>query len=417
MRMIVPANSICTAATVILAMLLGDLLCSASSGGPAVAAADDFPSFTPVVIDANIGKVCYAVTVADVNGDQLPDIVAVSENRVLWYQNPTWQPHVMIEDQTPPDNVCIAAHDIDGDGQIDFAVGAGWTKTGTLHWIRRGRNLQDRWTVHSIGVEPWLHRIRWADVLQRGKPQLVVSPLNKTEGAGVRLLAFEIPNDPTADRWPSTVLNDELNRMHNHWHVDFEDDGSVDTLTSSQEGITLIRRQADDWSAIRLGAGAPSDDPAMRGAGEIKLGRLSNGTRFITTVEPMHGHSVAIYTAPDAQDTQTWNRKVIDTDFRRGHGLWTADLDGDGSDEIIFGHSDTPQTFGVIVYDFVATDSGDSAASGHGEWKKYVIDEGDMATEDLIVADLNGDGRPDIVAGGRSTHNVKFYLNTPSPAE
>lgn len=377
---------------------------------PAAMAAEAFPAFRPQVIDPQVGKVCYAVALADVNGDQQPDIVAVTENRVLWYQSPNWEPHVMIQDQTPLDNVCIAPHDIDGDGQIDFALGAGWTKTGTLHWIRRGATLQDRWTVHAIGVEPSLHRARWADVLGTGRPQLVISPLNRSEGQGVRLLAFEIPPDPARDRWPATVLNADLNRMHNHWHLDFDGDGSVDTLTASQEGLTLVWRKQGAFQAVRLGAGAPGTEPVQSGAGEIKVGKLAGGARFITSVEPMHGHSVAVYTEPAAAG-QPWQRRVIDTGFQRGHGLWTADLDGDGGDEIVFGHSDTPQTFGVIVYR-----CSDQAGAGAGaEWSRHVVDTGDMATEDLVVGDVTGDGRPDIIAGGRATHNVKLYVNTPGP--
>ncbi|HIK93339.1 MAG TPA: VCBS repeat-containing protein, partial [Planctomycetes bacterium] len=46
-------------------------------------------------------------------------------------------------------------------------------------------------------------------------------------------------------------------------------------------------------------------------------------------------------------------------------------------------------------------------------WAKYVVDTGGMATEDLIVEDLTGDGKPDIVAGGRATHNVKLYVQQP----
>ncbi len=42
---------------------------------------------------------------------------------------------------------------------------------------------------------------------------------------------------------------------------------------------------------------------------------------------------------------------------------------------------------------------------------KIMIDEGGMATEDLTIADLNGDGRPDIIASGRATRNVKIYWN------
>src|SRR5262249_26846975 len=34
-----------------------------------------------------------------------------------------------------------------------------------------------------------------------------------------------------------------------------------------------------------------------------------------------------------------------------------------------------------------------------------------MATEDLAVGDLNGDGLPEIVAGGRATSNVRIYWN------
>ena len=34
-----------------------------------------------------------------------------------------------------------------------------------------------------------------------------------------------------------------------------------------------------------------------------------------------------------------------------------------------------------------------------------------MACEDLTLADLDGDGKLDIVASGRATHNLKVYFN------
>ncbi len=367
------------------------------------AAADDaFPAFEAQVIDGNVGKVCYAVTAADVDHDGDADIVALTENRVVWYEQPSWAAHVILQDQTPPDNVCIAPHDIDGDGLVDFAIGAGWTKTGTLHWIRRGTDPKALWTVAAIGEEASVHRIRWADVLDKGSPQLVVSPLNASTGNGVRLLAFEIPDSPTTSRWTPTVLDSELNRMHNHWHVDFDANKSIDTITASREGLSLIRRTDSGWQREHLADGATgAADPNQNGAGEVKLGRLAGGGRFLTSVEPMHGTQLAVYV--QSANDPTWIRHVIDSGFVRGHALWTADFDGDGTDEIAFGHSDTPQTFGVNVYHAVSKDG--------TVWKKHVLDEGGMATEDLVVADLTGDGRPDIVAGGRATHNVKLYVN------
>ncbi|HWL08682.1 MAG TPA: VCBS repeat-containing protein [Planctomicrobium sp.] len=360
--------------------------------------------FREQLIDPEIGKVCYALTLADVNNDKKLDVVAVSENRVLWYENPTWQPRVIIADKTVADNVCIAPYDIDGDGLVDFAVGAGWSgrNTGTIQWVKRGASLDEQWNVYAIGAEPTLHRMRFADVLGTGKPQLTISPLNATQGNGVRLLALEIPKNPERERWPETILNSELNRMHNHWHLDLNGDGTIDTLTASREGVTLIERRDSEFVLTRLGTGAKADQPNLNGAGEIKTGRFQNGSTFITTVEPMHGTMLAVY-VPSKENAAAWDRHVIDDGFQRGHALGVADFNGDGSDDIVMGHSDTPGTFGVIVY--LSEDS-----SGKN-WKKHVVDAGGMATEDIVVEDLNGDGRPDIVAGGRATRNVKIYWN------
>lgn len=365
-----------------------------------------FPKFAEKTIDANCGKVCYAVTVADVNGDKKPDIVAVTENRVLWYENPNWNKHTIIENQTALDNVCIAPADIDGDGKIDFALGAGWTKTGTIQWLSRGKTLAETWRVHAIGEEKWLHRMRFADVLGKGKPQLVISPLNKTVGSGVRLTAFEIPKNPKTDRWMPHVLDASMNRMHNHWHIDFDRKGAIDTITASREGVHMIRAIDGRWTKTRLGYGARGKTPNANGAGEIKMGKLKSGARFITTVEPMHGTMLVVYTEPKP-GSKLWSRSVLTDKLIRGHALWVADLDNDGADEIVIGHSNTKAgenlRRGLYVFD-AQTPSGT-------KWKKHVIDEGGIAVEDAVAADFNGDGKIDIVAGGRYTHNIKLYIN------
>ena len=142
--------------------------------------------------------------------------MVVDTKRVVWFENPSWKLRTITQGRTKPDNVCIAAHDIDGDGQLDFALGADWkpfnTKSGgTLQWLRRGKTLDDEWQVHVIAEDiPTIHRIRFADLQGSGKPQLLFAPLmGRGSSAGknwseqpVELMAFAIPADPAKERWP-----------------------------------------------------------------------------------------------------------------------------------------------------------------------------------------------------------------------
>lgn len=375
-------------------------------------AEDAVPSFRMQEIATDLG-VGYAVLLVDVDGDGKKDIVVVDQTRVVWYQNPTWKRRVIIENQTKPDNVCIAAYDIDGDGQIDFALGAEWkpfnTKEGgTIQWLKRGKTLDEKWTVYPIGEEPTVHRMRFADIDGSGKPHLVVVPLmgrnstqkaNWMDGSPVRILAFQIPKDATKDRWTPEVLDESLHVVHNFdpWH-------RKAFLTASYEGVSLFVRLNDKWQRERLGAGNQDNLKSNRGASEVKFGR----PRFIATIEPWHGHQVVVYTDPGKADKGLWDRHVIDDNLKWGHAVWTADFDGDGKDELIIGirddKSDKPgERRGVRLY---------KALDDKGtKWARHILDDGGIAVEDLAAADLDGDGKIDIVAVGRQTHNVRIYWN------
>src|SRR4051812_22563866 len=95
------------------------------------ARAAEFPTFSAREIDSHVGNICYAVTTADVDGDGKLDVLAVTEDSVVWFVNPGWDKHVIVRGATARDNVCIQAHDVDGDGRVDFALGAGWQPTNT----------------------------------------------------------------------------------------------------------------------------------------------------------------------------------------------------------------------------------------------------------------------------------------------
>jgi hypothetical protein len=75
--------------------------------------AADLPTFRHVTIDAYI-KIGYGIAIADMNADKKPDIVLCDDRNIAWYENPSWKKHIIVENLTPRDHVCIAVRDIDG---------------------------------------------------------------------------------------------------------------------------------------------------------------------------------------------------------------------------------------------------------------------------------------------------------------
>jgi hypothetical protein len=396
---------------------------------------EGFVRFRIQEIDKQL-RVGYAVIVADVNGDGKPDIVVVDTDRVYWYENPTWQRRTIIENKTDPntgaiidkktepDNVSIAAAVIDG--KVNFVLAAAWTgrfdskKPGTLQWLRRGKSLDEPWEVIPIPCdEPTIHRVQVADLAGDGKPYVVVAPLmgrdssrtgNWSDGRPVRIVAYKVPADPAKGPWIPEVINESLHVVHGLSAVPAGRPGAgSDLLFASYEGVTLVGRDAmGKWLSAQLAEGDQRTPLGIRGASEVKFGTLKS-TRYLATIEPWHGYQVVVNT-PGAEMNKAWERRVIDKNLRWGHAVWCADLDGDGTSEVIVGVRDDPargDTFtekrGVRIYRC-------QDAVGK-KWERLIPDEGGVAVEDLTVADLNGDGRPDIIAVGRQTGNVKIYWN------
>ncbi|MEW4569586.1 VCBS repeat-containing protein [Tautonia sp. JC769] len=390
---------------------------------------EPFPRFDMQEIDPHAGNVVYSLTVADVNGDGKGDVCALTEDAIVWYENPTWERHDILKGAsqaaagTRRDNVCFAALDIDGDGDLDFALGADWRPTdtaegGTLYWARQD-SLED-WTLIPIGQEPTVHRMRWANVDGEGKPELIVVPLQGRgtsgpdwgEGNGVRILVYSIPEDPANDPWPVEVADESLHTTHGFVGLDWDGDGREELVVAAWEGVFRLDREGEEWSRVKLGSGNQESAP-HKGASEVKAGRLADGREFIATVEPWHGFQAAVYAKPE-RDGELWRRTVIDEPLAWGHAVWTIDLDGDGDQELIIGHRDpnpegaaNPAAPGLYVYDPVP-------GSEPIEFNRHAIDVGGVAVEDAIAADLDGDGRPELIAGGRATHNVRIYWNRPA---
>jgi len=359
----------------------------------------------------------YQVAVADLNADGRPDVIAVSTDasRADWYENPSWREHRVTRVDRGVD---IAPYDLDDDQRPEIVIAAGFNfsdsaRGGEVLWLDPpGPAEPDAdWRPTTVTVDPVTHRVAWADVDGDRRPELIHAPIfgpgskANIDTKPVHFWAFRIPADPKAAPWTPWRIDETLTVLHGIHVGDLDGDGRDEILTASYEGVNrfdLEGRGADAaWQRTPIGPGAPpaNDKPgAPRGSSEVTWGVLAAGRPYIGTVEPWHGDMVVVYTPTDGPKG-AWERRVLDDTIAGGHAAVAADLDADGVEELLIGWRRGQG--GLAIYD--------PDPSGR-IWRKIPLETG-LKVEDAAIADLNADGRPDIIAIARESSELVWFEN------
>jgi len=336
----------------------------------------------------------YQVVAVDVNHDGKIDLVALASgmHELVWFENPGWQRHVIASGLSGMIN--LAAWDLDGDGIPVIVLASGFSmeakkSAGVVSVLRHNGDPRQPWSMRKIDRLPTSHRLRWADIDGSGKKVVINQPLTAAtvdhpEDHAHTPLVFYRPGE-----WKrETISEQDEGVVHCIYIVDWDGDGRDAILTAGFTGLHLFRFGKDGhWSRTEIAQGDPTPWPKS-GSGDVAVGHLGT-RRFLAAIEPWHGNKVAIY----QESGGIWQRRVIDETLADGHTILAADLNGDGSDEVVAGYRGK----GVNVY----------YAPG---WRKVVLDSS-MAAAACAIADLNGDGRADIACIGAATADLKWYEN------
>jgi len=357
------------------------------------------PRFSAEIIDDQI-DLGHGLTIGDVNGDGKPDIILVDSHRVVWYRNGDWKRFVMVDNLINDDGACIAARDIDGDGKAEIAVAS-----HAVYYLNRPENPTHLWTPVQLHQAPAAHRIQWV----KGSDsiyQLVVLPKYRMDDANGQVPAptirtYEKPADLTLP-WKQRFIGLPLPRAYD---LEVYDYGDREVFYVSGEGGIMgfsfkdgrwIRNTAD-WLA------------RGRQLSKARIGTVvSRNAHVFAAIEPTRGNMVTVYTPGLADSLLVYDkikRIVLERKMKEGCGLAMADLLDIGRDQVIAGWKMPNEDgfFGIKMY-----------VPFNPYWEAmdvYWVDRGGIACEGLEIADMDGDGRPDIIAYGGSTRNLKIYWN------
>jgi hypothetical protein len=344
----------------------------------------------------------YQVVVSDINHDGRPDLIALASGLtdLIWFENTgsaagPWTRHVIASGLSRMINVVPV--DPDGDGIPDLVVAYEFASVaskskGLVTVLRHEGDVTKPWRAQKIDELPTSHRLRTADFSGNGRRVVVNAALTSADAVppgyeGNTPLVFYDPHD-----WKRQFISD-ANRgvVHGILICDWNGDGRDDVLTASFGGIHVYTLRKDGtWERKEISKGDPAPWP-KGGSSDIAVGKLGR-KRYLAAIEPWHGGQVVVY-AP--------KREVIDSTLVDGHTILTADLDGDGRDEIVAGCRGGPKS--VFLY-----------KRNGSRWERQTVDDGGIAAASCAAADLNGDGAIDLACIGSATANLKWYQNLPA---
>jgi hypothetical protein len=390
---------------IVLTACLAPLLAANPDSGPV--------EFRTHVIEAKIPG-GYAVVVADINKDHKPDVIGMTQrvSELAWYENPGWERHVMIKDMKSMVN--LAVNDVDGDGipevaiQNEFSMNA--AQSPGLVWILQHQgDPREPWKISKVDQLITSHHIAWADVDGDGRKELINAPLIGPKGLApkydqdhVSLVYYHAPKNLDGE-WKRLMIDDQLNGILHRARVVKWVDGKRDQiLTTGFDGIILHQASGSGdkirWEHKVLSKGH-EEEPPRAGASDVALGKIKKD-RIMAAVEPWHGNEVVVYTPVKGGG---WKRNVLFTGLTEGHEVCVGDFNGDGRDDIVAGD----RARGNISTSHVFYAQDDTGAN----WRHEVLDSMGMSASGCQVADINGDGRLDIVMIGGATTNIKWYEN------
>jgi len=335
----------------------------------------------------------WDLTAADVDGDGNIDIVGAARyaNDVIWWKNldgsgTTWYQHII--DWTMPAVVDIDAEDIDGDGDIDV-VGSSYGPGDIIWWENIDGNGWT-WAEHYIELDfAYPKRVTVADMNNDGNNDILSASYFYSD-----VIWWE-NSDGEGNDWVDRIVSLDFYNVQIVLPNDIDNDGDLDVIGISHDSIIWAENVNGNglaWVEHVIATDQNSQlcisvsDIDFDGDIDIVISAGSIDYGFVRWWENLDG------TATD------WIEHSIDEDFWNPKSIYASDIDGDGDSDVV--GADHRRD------DIVWWENDD----GHGlVWTEHVLTTDFEGASSVYTADIDGDGSEDVIGGAAQADAVKWW--------